>query len=72
MNSVGWEIIKDMFIREFISGQKVTTFRTEGLSNEAIARDVAAREYAGKKVQKFLTSLDRIKATKKVEKRDWR
>lgn len=72
IESSGWPLIREMLEEEFISGKKVTTFNTTGMSNEAIAREVAGREYAGKKVEKFLKKLEGIKAPKKVEKTDWR
>ena len=61
LSTAGWILVEEMLRDELIDGKKITSFNTEGKSNEAIAREVVAREIAGKTIEKLFAKLNRIK-----------
>lgn len=60
INTPGWKYIMEIFDEEFISGKKATNFNTEGKSNEAIAREVVAREMSAKTLDKAFKRIARL------------
>jgi len=70
INTPGWKYVLEILEEEFISGKKATEFNTEGKSNEAIAREVTAREMSAKALEKAFKRIERMRVdveTKKVE-----
>ena len=61
MATPGWKYVLELFEEEFISGKKVTSFVTEGKTNEMIAREVTAKEISAKAIDKIMKKLDKIK-----------
>lgn len=60
LQTAGWEDIKALLQEELGEEQKVTSIKTDGKSDEVIAREVEGKQSASRIIKRLLTRLDRI------------
>lgn len=67
----GWELILGIFNEEILDGKKPINIKTEGMTNEMIAREVTARAISAKTILKVLNKINSIGSDEKIKKTNY-